>query len=373
MKQIKTDMCDLLGTRHPIIQAGMGPFSNNKLAIAAANAGVLGLHSTSGLAAGTRDFQREIYNDFAETAGANPDDDRRTILRTALNQTLEGTRVCGGIFGINVMVSAEMKEDAEWIIDTAIQAKKNNPDMQERFKVIFTSAGDPLGWGDIIKGAGFKWLHVVPSVKGALRCQKAGVDMIVASGHEGGFHTSWEPVHSMTLLPSVVEALAGSGIPVAGAGGFCDGKTLAAALSLGASGIQMGTRFLATLESDFAPLWKQGIVNAGDRGTLVARGFVGPARWVKTTVSREHQKNTLKYTPELFLDTPGPMTEGALKLIENEIKGINAVRAGDEESALVAGGECAQRVNDLPKVQELVDRIMQEAVSTIEALPAVLQ
>ena len=94
----------------------------------------------------------------------------------------------------------------------------------------------------------------------------------------------------------------------------------------------MCTRFLATQESDFAPLWKEGIVNAGDRGTLVARGFVGPARWVKTTVSKEHQKNTLKYTPQLFLDSPSPLDEGALKLIENEIKGINAVRAGDEEN-----------------------------------------
>ena len=70
---------------------------------------------------------------------------------------------------------------------------------------------DPVPWRDKIKGAGFHWLHVVPSVKGALRCQKAGVDCIVASGHEGGFHIAWEPVHSMVLLPSVVDALSGSG------------------------------------------------------------------------------------------------------------------------------------------------------------------
>jgi NAD(P)H-dependent flavin oxidoreductase YrpB (nitropropane dioxygenase family) len=370
---IKTDMCDLLGIKHPIIQAGMGPFSNNKLCIAAANAGVLGLHSTSGLAETTQKMQPEIFSDFVESAGANPGDDRETILRKALNQTLEATRESKGIFGINVMVAGEMIEDATWIINTAIKAREENPEMKERFKVLFTSAGDPLPWGEIIKGAGFKWLHVIPSVKGALRCQKAGVDMIVASGHEGGFHTSWEPVHSMTLLPAVVDALKGSGIPVVGAGGFCDGKTLAAAIALGASGVQMGTRFLATQESDFAQLWKEGIVNAGDRGTLVARGFVGPARWVKTKVSKEHQKNTLKYTPELFLDSPSPLNEGALKLIQNEIDAINAVRAGDEENALVAGGECAQRVNDLPKVKDLVDEVMNDAVNIIKEMPAVLQ
>ncbi|MBW2363975.1 MAG: hypothetical protein JRF25_02635, partial [Deltaproteobacteria bacterium] len=80
------------------------------------------------------------------------------------------------------MVSAEMKESAEFIINTAIAACEENPELKEQFKVIFTSAGDPLPWGEKIKGAGFKWLHVVPSVKGALRCQKAGVDLVVASG-----------------------------------------------------------------------------------------------------------------------------------------------------------------------------------------------
>jgi len=369
---IDTALCKLLGIKYPIIQAGMGPFSNNKLCIAAANSGVLGLLSTSGVTSPTQQMQNGIFRHFAETGGADPDDDGKTILRKTLEQTFKGTRDSNGVFGINVMVSAELKDEAEWIINTAIQAREENPELKEHFKVIFTSAGDPLPWGDKIKGAGFKWLHVIPSVKGAQRCQKAGVDLIVASGHEGGFHTSWEPVHSMVLLPAVVEAMEDSGIPVVGAGGFCDGKTLAAALSLGAAGIQMGTRFLATQESDFAQLWKEGIVKAGDRGTLVARGFVGPARWVKTETSLEHQKNTLKLTPNVFLDTPGPLTEGALKLIEYEINAINAVYEGDEKRAMVAGGECAQRVNDLPNVQDLIDQIMQDATKVIKKLPSML-
>jgi NAD(P)H-dependent flavin oxidoreductase YrpB (nitropropane dioxygenase family) len=369
---IKTKMCDLLGIKHPIIQAGMGPFSNNQLCIAAANAGVLGLMSTSGITAGNREFQREIFQHWIKTAGADPEDEMETILCKALDQASERTKESGGVFGLNIMVSAMMLEDAEKLIHTAIEYREEHPESKEQFKVIFTSAGDPLPWGDKIKGAGFKWLHVIPSVKGALRCQKAGVDLIVASGHEGGFHTSWEPVHSMVLLPAVVEALGDSGIPVAGAGGFCDGTSLAAALSLGAAGIQMGTRFLATEESDFAPLWKQGIVEAGDRGTLVARGFVGPARWIKTATSVEHQKNTLELTPELFLDTPGPITEGALKLMDDENKGIRAVNTGDREKAMYAGGECAQRVNDTPKVKDMVDGIIEDAVKTIKSLPSVL-
>jgi NAD(P)H-dependent flavin oxidoreductase YrpB (nitropropane dioxygenase family) len=299
---IRTELCSRLGIQHPIIQAGMGPFGTNKLCIAAANAGVLGLISSSGV--NSRDSMPDIYKYFIGTGGASMEDDKKTVLQKIFRQTLEGTREKKGIFGVNVMVSTEERRNAEVIIDAAIRARKEDPEMEERFRVLFTSAGDPMPWGEKIKGAGFHWLHVVPSVKGALRCQKAGVDVIVASGHEGGFHTAWEPVHSMVLLPAAVDALAGSGTPVVGAGGFCDGKTLAAALALGAGGVQMGTRFLATRDSDFAALWKDSIVKAEDRGTLVARGFVGPARWLKTPPSQRHAENTLKMSPSLH-DSPG--------------------------------------------------------------------
>ncbi len=366
---LKTELTDLVGIKHPIIQAGMGPFSNNKLCIATANAGVLGLLSTSGL--GTDKSQPGIFKHFVETGGASVDDDKPTILRKIFKQTFEGTRASGGIFGINVMVSAEVKNEAEFVIDQAIQAREENPEMKERFRVVFTSAGDPMGWGEKIKGAGFKWLHIVPSVKGALRSKKAGVDLVVASGHEGGMHTAWEPVHSMVLLPAVVEALAGTDITVVGAGGFCDGKTLAAALALGAAGIQMGTRFLATAESDFVQVWKEGIVKTGDRGTLVARGFVGPARWIKTPVSLQHQEDSLKKSPGVFLGRPDEMmSKGALELIVNEIEGMNAAYRGDEEKMLIAGGECAQRVEDLPPVQDLVARIMKEGTEIVEGMAA---
>jgi len=363
---IKTALTELLGIKHPIIQAGMGPFSNNRLCVASANAGVLGLLSTSALF--SRETHPGIYKDFVETAGATLEDDQETILRKLFNQTHAEVKDNRGIFGINVMVSSELAELSKTIIDTAIRVREENPEMKQTFKVIFTSAGDPMPWGETIRGAGFRWLHVVPSVKGAIRCRKSGVETIVASGHEGGFHTSWEPVHSMILLPAVVEALAESGVPVVGAGGFCDGKTLVAALALGSAGAQMGTRFLATRESDFAQMWKQSIVDAGDRGTLVARGFVGPARWIKTPSSIEHQKNTIKMSPGVFLGTPDDMATVPQELLVNEINGINAVYNGDQDNALMAGGECAQRIGSMPTVQELVDSIMKEAVDIVGSL-----
>jgi NAD(P)H-dependent flavin oxidoreductase YrpB (nitropropane dioxygenase family) len=364
---LKTKLTEMLGIKHPIIQAGMGPFSNNQLCVASANAGVLGLLSTSGLF--TREINPGVFKSFVETAGATLQDDIPTVLRKLFMQTHNAVKAKQGVFGINVMVSSGMAEGARVSIDSAIRIRNEVPEMKETFKVVFTSAGDPMPWGQTIKGAGFRWLHVVPSVKGAERCRKAGVELIVASGHEGGFHTSWEPVHSMILLPAVAEAMASSGIPVVGAGGFCDGKTLAAALALGGVGAQMGTRFLATRESDFAPMWKQGIVDAGDRGTLVARGFVGPARWIKTPSSIEHQKNTLKMSPGCFLGTPDDMMSVPPELLMAEINGINAVYDGDKEKALYAGGECSQRIDGMPAVQELVDQIMKEAEAIVAGFP----
>ena len=364
---LKTRLTEMLGIKHPIIQAGMGPFSNNHLCVATANAGVLGLLSTSGIR--DKKTQPEIYKAFVDSCEASMDDDSATVLEKVLMRTYRLTKDRGGVFGINVMVSTEVADFAKVMIDTAIRVREENPEIKNHFKVIFTSAGDPVPWRDKIKNAGFTWLHIVPSVKGALRCKKAGVDCIVASGHEGGFHTSWEPVHSMILLPAVVDAIGDPSFPVVGAGGFCDGKTLAAALALGAAGVQMGTRFLATEESDFYPVWKEQIVKTGDRGTIVARGIVGPARWLKTPMSVIHLENTIKQSPGVFTGVPDDWSTVPPELIQYERDGLKAAFTGDREKAMMAGGECAQRIDDLPKVQDLVDQIMTEATNIAKNMP----
>jgi NAD(P)H-dependent flavin oxidoreductase YrpB (nitropropane dioxygenase family) len=363
---IKSRLCDLVGIKYPIIQAGMGPFSNNNLCVATANAGVLGLLSMSGLCG--REIQPYVYNAWVKTADGSPDDDMATAVEKVLLRTYNKTKDKGGVFGINVMVSAEMKKEADIIINKAIEVREKHPEMKKNFKVIFTSAGDPVGWHDKIKGAGFIWMHVVPSVKGALRCKKAGVDVIVASGHEGGFHTSWEPVHSMILLPAVVEAVSDEKTLVCGAGGYCDGKTLAAALVLGGDGAQMGTRFIATQESDFNQLWKDSIVAAGDRGTLVARGFVGPARWLKNPVSEEHARNTLKKSPGVYLGEPDDMSTIDFSLIQYELDALEATFNSNKDKALMAGGEAAQRINDIPTVNDLVQEIAKETEDILKGV-----
>lgn len=350
-------LCKLTGIKYPIIQAGMGPFPTTELCIAAANAGCLGVMSTAAI--GSKESKPEIFRAFCEAGGANYDDTPEEIIRKTYMKAFEKTKESKGVFAANVMVSAEMKHVADVAIGTMLKLREENPEMKERFKVLITSAGDPLQWSETIKKTDLVWMHVMPSLKAALRCKKAGVDVIIASGHEGGFHTSWEPVHSMILLPHVVETVSDDKTLVVGTGGFSDGRTLAAALVMGADGAQMGTRFLATEESDFAPLWKQAVVETGDRGTLVARGFVGPARWIKNARSVIHAENTMKASPGVYLGVPDDYDSPATKaLIAYEDESLIATSNGDAEKGMMAAGESAQRVNDMPKVKPMVDKIV---------------
>lgn len=204
-----------------------------------------------------------------------------------------------------------------------------------------------MPWAEVIKPSGVKWFHVVPSVRHPRRCEKAGVDAIIASGHDAGYHVAWEPVHTMVLLPAVVNAVK---TPVIAAGGFCDGATLAAALALGSIGVQMGTRFLATKESDFVQMWKDQILKSGDRDTVVARGLVGPARYLRNEASRELVEITVNRAPGLYLGQPDDMMTLDPEVLLIELEGIAAAFATDEKKALMAGGEVVGRIEDLPTV-----------------------
>jgi NAD(P)H-dependent flavin oxidoreductase YrpB (nitropropane dioxygenase family) len=363
---IKTRLTELVGIKYPIIQAGMGPFPVTDLCIATANAGCLGVMSTAGVL--SKETKPAIYEDFCTHAHAQLDDDPVTIFKKMYTRVFEETKESKGIFGINVMVSTEVLANAKHAIGAMLELRDENPEMKERFKVLITSAGDPVPWGDLVKKNDLIWMHVFPSVKAALRCKRAGVQVLIASGHEGGFHTAWQPVHSMTLLPDIVEKCSDENTLICGTGGFCDGKSFAAAFALGADGVQMGTRFLATQESDFAPLWKQMLLDAGDGGTVVARGFVGPARWLRTATTMAHAKNTVKYAPGAYLGIPDDLTTIPGALIDAENFGLNATRSGDAENAMAAAGECAQRIDDLPKTADMVQRIMADTEAVLKSL-----
>jgi enoyl-[acyl-carrier protein] reductase II len=365
---LHTELCDMLGIKYPIIQAGMGPFSTNRLAAVAANAGVLGIISTSGfgylrvepakMAAGVSQVARTLSDGKGGTW--------QEQMKRAFHRVKEATRETKGVFGINSMVSSEMTEYAREVIRTTIEARDEDPEMRERLRVIITSAGDPLPWTDIIKPSGVKWFHVVPSVRHAKRAERAGVDGIIASGQEGGGHVAWEPVHTMVLLPAVVRAVK---TPVIGAGGFGSGTSLVAALALGAVGVQMGTRFLATRESEFQQVHKDYIVKGGERDTIVARGVVGPLRWLKNEAAMEFARLTVSKAPGVYLGEPEDLADVAHEVRAKEDEGWDAQFRGDGPRALMPAGEVAGLVDDLPTVKELVERIVREAEETIQDLP----
>ena len=244
---IKTRLTELVGLKYPIIQAGMGPYPVTSLCIAAANAGCLGLCST--FATTSRETNPIVFEDFCKQAHAETTDDDVTIFKKMFTRVFEETKESDGIFGANVMVSAEVKANAMKVMQAIKELREADPEMKRRFRVLVTTAGDPMPWANFVKEQGMIWMHVFPGVRTAARCKKAGVQVLIASGHESGFHTAWQPVHSMTLLPDIVEKFADENTIVCGTGGFCDGKSLAAALAMGADFVMLGRYFARFDES----------------------------------------------------------------------------------------------------------------------------
>jgi NAD(P)H-dependent flavin oxidoreductase YrpB (nitropropane dioxygenase family) len=373
---LRTKFHDIFQTRLPIIQAGMGPYDTTLLAGAVSKAGGIGIISTVGM--GSFDISGLGQFHYSAIFGEGTPEER---LERSINHVLAATEETPGArFGVNIPVSEEFVPTASRLIRYVIRRVKKDPAAKEKLKVIVTSAGDPLPWSkvpgpkELAESIAIKneipetvWVHVVPSVRAALRCIKAGVDVIVASGREGGAHCSWRDTSTMVLLPEVVKRV--SPTPVVAAGGFADGVSLAAALAMGAIGVQMGTRFIATRESDFEQVWKEMVVKSTEEDALVARGFFGPMRFLRNRRALELVDATIRGTPDLYKGNPCGSTQ---ELLELEIGGLANLFQGKIDEAAVLGGTVAGRVHDIPTVQELCDRIMEEAEAAIRNLESLI-
>jgi len=373
---IRTKFYDIFQTKLPIIQAGMGPYDTTKLACAVAKAGGIGIISTVGMGS----FEMPGIGQFRYSAifGEAPPEE---LLTRSINHVMAEIKEAGGArFGVNIPVSEEFLPTATRLIRSTINRVKSDPAVREKMKVIVTSAGDPLPWS---KAPGAKkraesiaikneipeivWVHVVPSVRAALLAVKAGVDVIVASGREGGAHCSWRDTSTMVLVPEVVKRVAPT--PVIAAGGFADGVSLAAALAMGAIGVQMGTRFIATKESDFEQAWKELIINSTEEDALVARGFFGPMRFLRNSRALKLVDATIRGSPDLYKGNPCGSTQEILDL---EIGGLTNLFQGKIDETPVLGGTVAGRIHDIPTVQELCDSIIKEAEATIRNLDSLI-
>ena len=299
-------LCDLLGIQHPIIQAGMVWCTGADLVVAVGRAGGLGT-----LGAGS------MY----------PDELQAEIARVKA--------VWEGPFAVNVpLLYPAVEEHMETIA-------------RERVPVVFTSAGSPRKWTDHLKAAGCTVIHVVSSAAFARKAEAAGVDAVVAEGFEAGGHNGREETTTMCLVPEVVDAV---GIPVIAAGGLHDARTLLAALALGASGVQMGSRFVMTQENPAHQAFKKRIAEAGAGETRLMLKNVTPVRLLRG--------------PEgSFFDQVARAEEAgadveALRALLGRGRAKRGMREGDLLEGELEIGQVSALLDDLPGAGELVERIV---------------
>ncbi|NVM53808.1 MAG: nitronate monooxygenase [Candidatus Helarchaeota archaeon] len=340
---IHTELCELLNIKHPIIQAGMGPFSTKLLAIAASEAGVCGLISHSG--GPLMGFEKPVPQ----------------IMEEAIEEVAKKTQKT---FGVNVRV-AKQQPDAKKCIKMICDKVQGDSNIAKKLRVVVTSAGDPIGgtrkdgtWAEQLHRAGILHFHVAAATKHALRIQKGGLDGVIASGYEAGGHIALDPVHTWVLLQGIVKAVK---LPVIAAGGMADGRSLAAALAMGAVGIQMGTRMIATKDSDFKDNYKTSFTGAAETATTVLPGFFSPhCRYLKNA-----------WTESLEQMMAEKASDDDLMKFKAEGRRL-AADVGDKNGSLLCG-QVTGLINDVPTVKELVDRTIQEAEEIMKKLPTLIK
>jgi len=325
-----TPLCRLLGIRVPILQGGMGPYSTTRLAAAVSEAGALGIVSHPAL--DTLSNEEKIAR-----------------MLEAIHAVAATTT---GIFGANVRVAAEYPE-APALVAALARMRRDEPQVAARFRVLVTSAGNPKPHVAVAKAAGFVHGHVTPSAYHARKAAEAGADFVVASGHEAGGHVGHEPVHSLVLVPAVVAAVR---VPVVAGGGVAGGRGLAAALALGAQAVQMGTRFLASVEADFHAAYKDAIVRATERDTVVTRGVAGNIRYLRNAFSEGLAA----------LVERGASEEEILRFRgDYNRRRVLACEEGDVVDGAMPGGEAAGLIDAVLPAREIVARVVREAEAAL--------
>jgi enoyl-[acyl-carrier protein] reductase II len=295
----------LFNIQYPIIQGGMIWNSGYKLASAVSNAGGLGL-----IGAGS------MYPD---------------VLREHIQKCKKAT---DKPFGVNIpMLYPNVEEIIQICIDEGV-------------KIIFTSAGNPKTWTTHLKEKGIIVVHVVSSSKFALKAQEAGVDAIVAEGFEAGGHNGREETTTLTLIPMVKEKIS---IPLIAAGGIATGKGMLAAMVLGADGVQVGSRFAASVESSAHDNFKKTIVEVQEGDTLVTLKELAPVRLIKNKFFNDVQ--------ELY--TKCPTTE-ELKTLLGRARAKKGMFEGDLVEGELEIGQIAGLINEIKTVKEIIDEMITE-------------
>jgi len=308
----KTRITELFGIKYPIIAGGMHLLSRAELVAAVSNAGGLGI-----LASTTFETKEELREEIRKTKSLTDKP-----------------------FGVNLnlfpmMRHRSVEEDIDIFVDEGVE-------------VVESSGASPEPYVPPLKEAGVKIIHKVPAVRFARKADSVGVDAVTVVGFECAGHPGMDDVTSLILVPLTVDALK---IPVVAGGGFCDARSFVAALALGADGVVMGTRFVATHECIAHPKIKEWLVKAKETDTvLIDRSLGLPMRVVKNKSAEK----------ALEMDKRGASLEELLTVISGEL-GRKAWIEGDIDAGVVSLGMAVGRIHEIVSVKEVIDGIMEEA------------
>ena len=304
---IKTRLTELLNIEYPVIQGGMVWVTDWKLISSVSNAGGMGV-----LGMGSMDMDQ---------------------VRTHIRKIQENT---DKPWAVNFPMT---RPNMEAVFETCLE---------EGVKIFVTSAGNPMKAYPLIQRDDTTLLHVVPSVKGARKVQDAGYDALVCEGYEAGGHNGLDETTTMALVPQVVDAV---DIPVAAAGGIANGRGIAAALALGADGVQMGTRFIATEECPAHLSFKNLLVETGDTATHITGRYLNMLRSLKNP-------HTLQIAD---LERDGASPEEFTQLIQSENNRCEVgMVEGNLDEGVLEAGQCAGSVRDVVSCSQLMKQLKAE-------------
>lgn len=302
---MQNKITQLFEIKYPIIQAGMVWASGWRLASAVSNAGGLGL-----LGAGS------MYPE---------------VLREHIQKCQQATE---NPFGVNVpMLYPDIGKLMDIIVELGV-------------KIVFTSAGNPKTWTSFLKEKGIKVVHVVSSVKFALKAQEAGVDAIVAEGFEAGGHNGRDETTTLTLIPAVKERVT---IPIIAAGGISSGRSMLAVMILGADGVQVGSRFVASHEASSHESFKQRVVASEEGDTHLTLKELAPVRLIKNKFYNDVQQAYAK----------GASTE-ELKELLGRGRAKRGMFEGDMEEGELEIGQVSALIHDIKPAADIVAEMMRE-------------
>ncbi len=339
---LKTKLTEMFGLKYPIVAAPMGPFYTTQLTVAVSEKGGLGVLSHPGL------------------SDINPPNEVEKAIKYVIEHTDKP-------FGLNVR-TARLQMDAPTIIRRVSYLINHNTKIRDQLVYGLTSAGGPKDASKYWKEhcPSLKHFHVAPSYNLAKKVLAAGCDGIVATGFEGGGHQSYEQINSTVLLAEMCEDFPDT--PIIACGGFSTGRGLAAALAYGACGIACGTRFIASKECEFHPNYKQLVLKSLDEDTTISPGFLAPIRLLKNNYTKTHGQ-ALSRDQKIQHE----LTEGAEQLME-ELKAYEKVyKEGDLENGAIPAGESVGTIEDMPSVDEILQRMEKDAEACLRRAYALMQ